>query len=648
MKLKAYITHKDAEKYSDCADYFGICRQQKKVAVSDGVSQSIMPLEWAKILVNAFLDNSWEPEQSVSSLQKKWLEEALSYLKDQRSQGKNPWMLENCITNRDGAGATFCGIVFDDNYSWTAKILGDSCLVLLNENNEITDIISSKEGEFDNRPDYFDSFKEQRGVVKSVKGELKSSQKILLVSDPFSELFQNFKNSSEEKIIIQNILSLKNYDDYLRLVDDYRKLYHMHNDDSTLVVIEYDGNVEFIIEEGLSLETHQEQELKAEQEEEAKKKLEQKVEEELWRKAKDVNTKDSYNDYLEKSKLKIFKKQAETSISVLITEEEEQKEWDKAKDADSISSYKQYLSVFPNGLHCQEAVNRIEIIKNRSSESVHGNGKEEQPEPSSEDSDRCRQPNILANNQTLSEGRLEKNDSGNKAEATSSSEATSTKQTISAETASAEPTGSTEAAGTKQTNSADATGTEPASSAEATVIEPANTAEATGTERTSSTEATCTKQTISAETTSAEPTGSAEAAGTKQTNSADATGTKPASSTEAACTKQTISAETASAEPTGSAEAARTCNQGHTEKVENKVVVNEPDEIVIPSSVNSSDGIDRKEFQELLPTAYALFKKHSTAFHNAFLAPRKWRDTPQECFRKFWFELEEIIFNSHG
>ena len=271
MKLKAYITHKDAEKYSDCADYFGICRQQKKVAVSDGVSQSIMPLEWAKILVNAFLDNSWEPEQSVSSLQKKWLEEALSYLKDQRSQGKNPWMLENCITNRDGAGATFCGIVFDDNYSWTAKILGDSCLVLLNENNEITDIISSKEGEFDNRPDYFDSFKEQRGVVKSVKGELKSSQKILLVSDPFSELFQNFKNSSEEKIIIQNILSLKNYDDYLRLVDDYRKFYHMHNDDSTLVVIEYDGNVEFNIEEGLSLETHQEQELKAEQEEEAKK-----------------------------------------------------------------------------------------------------------------------------------------------------------------------------------------------------------------------------------------------------------------------------------------------------------------------------------------------------------------------------------------
>ena len=188
MKLRAYITHKNAEKYSDCADYFGICPQQKRVAVSDGVSQSIMPLEWAKILVNAFLEKSWDPEQSVSTLQKVWLEEALSYLNEQRSLGKNPWMLENCITNRDGAGATFCGIAFYDKYHWEAKILGDSCLILISENDEIIDILSSKEGNFDNRPDYFDSFKEQRGVVKSVKGELKSCQKVLLVSDPFSEL----------------------------------------------------------------------------------------------------------------------------------------------------------------------------------------------------------------------------------------------------------------------------------------------------------------------------------------------------------------------------------------------------------------------------------------------------------------------------
>lgn len=55
MKVRGYITHKAAEKFSDCADYFGICPQTKRVAVSDGVSQSTMPLEWARILVNAYV-----------------------------------------------------------------------------------------------------------------------------------------------------------------------------------------------------------------------------------------------------------------------------------------------------------------------------------------------------------------------------------------------------------------------------------------------------------------------------------------------------------------------------------------------------------------------------------------------------------------
>ena len=590
MKLRAYITHKNAEKYSDCADYFGICPQQKRVAVSDGVSQSIMPLEWAKILVKAFLDKSWDPEQSVSTLQKVWLSEALSYLNEQRSLGKNPWMLENCIANRDGAGATFCGIDFYNKYHWEAKILGDSCLVSISENDEILDIISSKEGDFDNRPDYFDSFKERRGIVKSVKGELKNCQKLLLVSDPFSELFQKFKNSAEASIIIKNILSLKSYDQYLQLVDTYREHYQMHNDDSTLVIIEFDGNEQFSIDKLPTLETLQEQELKIEQETETKKRLEK--EEQLWIRAKEINTIDSYKEYLVNSVLKDYKIQAETSIQALISEDEEQKEWDKANSDNSISAYKHYLSNFPNGLHSQEAAIRIEKINNTSSESVHGYGKEEQPEPSSEDSDICRQSKIFTNNHTLPDSILEKNYSGNNSG----------------------PTKSGEAKVTESTSSGEATITEPASSGEATITEPTSSAEATITEPASSDEATIT-----------EPTSSAEATATEPTSSAEATATESATSTEAV-------------RPRGA------CN---SKKVANKIVANTPDVIIIPSSVDSTDGIDKAEFRELLPTAIALFKKYSPLFKDAFSEP-KWRDSPQMYFKKFWFELEEIIFNSHG
>lgn len=266
MKLRAYIIHKNSEKYSDCADYFGICPQQKRVAVSDGVSQSIMPLEWAKIIVSAFIDGSWDPNHDIRKLQDKWLEEANEFLDLQRSQGENPWMLENCLIDKDGAGATFCGVTFKDQCHWNASILGDSCVVLINEANEIVEIISSKDGLFDNKPDYFDSFKEKRGIVKNVSGELKANQKLLLVSDPFSELFQKKKDTEEALVIIEKLLSINTYEDYSKLVPEFRSQYHMHDDDSTLIIIEYDGSPDITIDDNSeTLETLIENERQSEQ-----------------------------------------------------------------------------------------------------------------------------------------------------------------------------------------------------------------------------------------------------------------------------------------------------------------------------------------------------------------------------------------------
>ena len=370
MKLRAYITHKNAEKYSDCADYFGICLQQKKVAVSDGVSQSIMPLEWAKILVAEFLNGTWDPCKDILPLQKKWYEQAEAYLNKQRSLGKNPWMLENCITNRDGAGATFCGITFNDETHWEAKILGDSCLVLLEDNN-ILEIISSKDGKFDNRPDYFDSFKEKRGNVKTKKGDLKSNQCLLLVSDPFSELFQNVRNTEKEKIIVEKILSLKDYEEYLKLVDEFRDSYHMHNDDSTLIIIEHDGSDIFSIDDELiPLESHQDNETKQETEIEAKQKQEKEkeIEEKLWNEVKNNNVKESYEEYLSK---------------------------------------------YPKGKYSSDAVCCISNLNNKSSESAHGNGQEEPSEPTSEDPDRCRQSDIFSKTSTSCDGHLGKDETNN-------------------------------------------------------------------------------------------------------------------------------------------------------------------------------------------------------------------------------------------
>ena len=593
MKVRAYITHKQAEKYSDCADYFGICPLNKRVAVSDGVSQSIMPLEWAKILVNAFINNSWDPETGVSSLQSEWFKEAIAYLNDKRAQGKNPWMLENCITNRDGAGATFCGIEFVDDSHWTAKILGDSCLVLLDENNEILKIVSSKEGKFDNRPDYFDSFKEQRGAVKTEVGELKG-HKILLVSDPFSELFQNYQTSVEIKVIIDRILSLSGYNSYVQLVDEYRELYHMHNDDSTLVIIEYDKKAEFDILEQYKLDLLQENEIKAEKAEEAKKKVAKELDDNNWQKALKSNTIESYQEYLNSSDLIFHTRDAEKCIAALKNEKEEQDDWENAQNQNSIESYSKYLKAHPQGKYSKEAEELVNKIK-KSSGGARENDQKEPSEPSSEDEDRCGQVNNTTNVSSLLESNMEQNSKINS-------------------TTPASPATGEE--GSEST--CPATGEEGSESAN-----PASGEEGS-------------KSTCPA---SGEESSESASPATSEEGSESAS---PATGEEGS---ESASSTTATSESATTNRVNSPWNKGYTQQVAKQEVSTGIEEITIPASVDSSDGIDRQEFHEIFSTAVALFKKHSTSFEEALIR-KKWNQS--ECFRKFWLELEEIIYNSHG
>ena len=71
MKIKAFIYHKRAEKYNDCQDWFGINFQTKRIAISDGMSQSIFPQWWARILVDYYLEKGYFP-QDIRPLQEKW------------------------------------------------------------------------------------------------------------------------------------------------------------------------------------------------------------------------------------------------------------------------------------------------------------------------------------------------------------------------------------------------------------------------------------------------------------------------------------------------------------------------------------------------------------------------------------------------
>lgn len=243
MKVRAFITHKQCEQYADCQDRFCINRDNRVIAVSDGMSQSIFPEYWAEILSRQYANKGHCTEEDRIALCDEWMKKVEGYLEEQENQGKNPWRLKNNIAAHSGAGATICGVRFENATDWKGDVLGDSCIVKINKEKWTLDILSSEEKAFDSHPDYYDSFPEKKGsgTIKAFKGSIGPNNMLLLVSDPFSEFFS--VHHTECKDLIKQVLLLKSHDDFCRLVDSWREK-GMHNDDSTMCIVEFDNSLE--------------------------------------------------------------------------------------------------------------------------------------------------------------------------------------------------------------------------------------------------------------------------------------------------------------------------------------------------------------------------------------------------------------------
>ena len=147
---------------------------------------------------------------------------------------------ERNLAEGRSAGATFVGIRFDGS-KWSGEVLGDSCLIEW-DGNEAKFNTSQDTDAFDSYPDYFDSnpLKDGKGTPKSIEGTLKDGTILFLVSDPFSEFMLEHSKQGDIAKYVQKLLSLASHDDFEALVDEWRKE-GMHNDDTTLVIVESDN-----------------------------------------------------------------------------------------------------------------------------------------------------------------------------------------------------------------------------------------------------------------------------------------------------------------------------------------------------------------------------------------------------------------------
>ncbi|MBR1688581.1 MAG: protein phosphatase 2C domain-containing protein [Prevotella sp.] len=248
MRIKAFITHKDQEQFSDCQDRFRVNKDTKSIALADGMSQSIFQKIWAQLLVDTYTTiEQWEPTiDSVRELAPQWQERVKAIIPNLMPAAQR--RSKNSLAKGMSAGSTFVGVRFNEN-KWEGWVLGDSCLIVIDKNNKIEKIETSQEGQFDSHPDYFDSnpIKEGKGQPKPINGTLLQGEKLLLVSDPFSDILYDRQCTEIIKDIVSELLTVKNHENFEAVVAKWRKQ-GMHNDDSTLVVVEYDETDDFHID----------------------------------------------------------------------------------------------------------------------------------------------------------------------------------------------------------------------------------------------------------------------------------------------------------------------------------------------------------------------------------------------------------------
>lgn len=251
MNIRAYITHKQAENFSDCQDRFGVNPETRSIAVSDGMGSTWQQKIWAQLLVDTFTkSNDWMPtHNTIKPLCNTWqlmVESFIQHLRDSNAPDNIIYRNERGLALGYSAGATFVGIRFNGN-NWQGSVLGDSCLIEWDGSNAKFHTSQDVEA-FDSYPDYFDSdeLKQGKGTPKAISGTLDKGGYLFLVSDPFSDfLFEHYKQGDVAEYM-QQLLKLSSHEDFESLVDEWRKV-GMHNDDTTLVIVDPDDSDVFSI-----------------------------------------------------------------------------------------------------------------------------------------------------------------------------------------------------------------------------------------------------------------------------------------------------------------------------------------------------------------------------------------------------------------
>lgn len=239
---------KPGENPENCQDACETNVANQRFAISDGVTRSLFPAEWSKLLVGGFVNdeekdienlfNKYSWQEWLHPKQSKWestARERVTELNDPKY-----YFIRNQYVERKPAAATFIGIRKAPNTGnlWQVMLIGDSCVFHLKVGKVSTYPIKKIE-EFDSHPSAFFSYADKSlDSPTFMKLEIASGDYLLLCTDAISKFLIYYLNTNPDKFnkIINHLLQGNEVENFIEALRQDRN-YPLESDDVCIAAI---------------------------------------------------------------------------------------------------------------------------------------------------------------------------------------------------------------------------------------------------------------------------------------------------------------------------------------------------------------------------------------------------------------------------
>ena len=239
IEISAFITAHAGDGIEKCQDSFSLNLQNKSFAISDGVSNSLYPQVWSKLLTESYSYQIWEIEDDLVIPFDKLVPKYESIVNEEYAKlnDDEKFCFELSREKCPLGAATLLGLRINER-TVTMNTIGDSTLFVYNANENNLKFSSSMGVgdciEYGNEPHCILSNRTLVGKILTKHFEL-SNGYIFLMTDALSEWFYNSNQNINENI--EDLSNLRDHSDFQNFIDRLRREHKLHDDDMTLVVL---------------------------------------------------------------------------------------------------------------------------------------------------------------------------------------------------------------------------------------------------------------------------------------------------------------------------------------------------------------------------------------------------------------------------